>query len=147
MELLANSMKTVQKGNAPMSTEENKTLRRQGSPSPASPMARASNCGATMTTWVCCNSSAWSLQWGKQGTLYSPFGLRAEHLCDIPLFMLVTHEKRVARQEPGKILAKKERCWRLPKRMCNPLLQRGSGEMEAFATGIPCSMEERFRGK
>src|SRR5436305_15280918 len=108
-------------------------------------MARASNCGATMTTWVCCNNSASSLQWGKQGTLCSPFGLRAEHLCD-PLFMLITHEKRVAREEPGKILAKKERCRRLPKRMCNPLRQRGSGEMEAFATGIQCSMEERFRG-
>ncbi len=29
---------------------------------------------------------------------------------------------RGAREELGKIIAKKERCWRLPKRMCNPLL-------------------------
>src|SRR5947209_7093063 len=61
--------------------------------------------------------------------------------------LLGTKTKRVAREELGKIIAKKETCWRLPKRMSNPLLKRGSGEMEAFSTGIPCSKEERFGGK
>jgi len=27
-----------------------------------------------------------------------------------PLIMLFTHEKKVAREEPGKIIVKKERC-------------------------------------
>jgi hypothetical protein len=54
---------------------------------------------------------------------FFPVVQQAELLCDIPLFMLVTHEKRVAREELGKIFAKKERCWRLPKRMSNTLLQ------------------------
>jgi hypothetical protein len=37
--------------------------------------------------------------------------------------MLFTQEKKVAREELGKIITKKERCWRLPKRMSHPLLK------------------------
>jgi len=39
-----------------------------------------------------------------------------------PLLMLFTRAKRVTREELGKIIAKKERCRRLPKRMSLPLL-------------------------
>jgi len=31
-------------------------------------------------------------------------------MCDSPLIMLFTLEKKVAREEPGTIIAKKERC-------------------------------------
>jgi len=43
--------------------------------------------------------------------------------CHSPLIMLFTHEKKVATEELGKTIAKKERCWRLSKRMSHPLLK------------------------